>query len=90
MFILNLNLDVIFAQENGTVNKDKLQLSNMKTVHDTNNATNRGAVLYVHDTISCTALPEISKVSKQIDSAWGLAIVKKKKYIVGSVYVKLK
>ena len=71
------NLDFIFAQESGTVNKDKLQLSNMKTVHDTNNATNRGAVLYVRDTISCTALPEISKASQQIDSAWGLAIVKK-------------
>ena len=48
------NLDVIFAQENGTVNKDKLQLSNIKTVHDTNNATNRGAVLYVHDSVMMT------------------------------------
>ena len=82
-------MDLLKVQETGTVDKEKLKLTNMKTVHDTNNAVNRGAVLYVRDTISCTNLPDISKISKEIDSAWGLAIMNKKRYIVGSIYVKL-
>lgn len=82
-------LDIIAVQESGTVKQEKIELSNMKALHDTNNAANRGAILYIRNSISCTNIPEISKVSKQIDSAWGLAIVNKKRYIVGSVYVKL-
>lgn len=82
-------LDIIAVQESGTADKAKIQLTNMKTITDTNNSSNRGAVLYVHDKISCTNLPEISKLSKHIDSAWGLVVIKKKRYIVGSIYVKL-
>ena len=82
-------IDLLKMQESGTVDQAKLKLTNMKTVHDPNNAVNRGAVLYVRDTISCTNLPAISKLSKEIDSAWGLAIINKKRYIVGSIYVKL-
>ena len=82
-------LDFIMVQETGTVDQDKIKLSNMKAVHDTNKASNRGAVLYVHNSISCTNLPEISTSTKNIDSAWALAVVNKKRYLLGSVYVKL-
>ena len=80
-------LDVIAVQESGVVNK--IRLSNMKVIQDTNNAANRGAVLFVHDSISCTNLPQISTSTKNIDSAWALAVINKKRYIMGTVYVKL-
>ena len=80
-------LDIIAVQESGKVGTSKL--SNMKEIRDTNNAANKGAMLLVHDSISCTNLPQISTSTKNIDSAWALAVVNKKRYIVGSVYVKL-
>lgn len=83
-------IDILAVQESGTGDKEKLKLINMKTVVDTNNSANRGAVLYVHNNISCTTLTEISKVSKNIDSAWGLTVIKNRRYIIGSIYVKLK
>ena len=87
---IDLNkLDIVAVQESGTSNKERLTLTNMKMITDTNNASNRGAVLYVHKSISCTSVPEISNVSKQIDSAWGLVIMNRRRYIIGSVYVKL-
>ena len=87
---IDLNkLDIVAVQESGTSCKQKLTLTNMKLITDTNNASNRGAVLYVHNTISCTSIPEISNISKQIDSAWGLVIVNNRRYVIGSVYVKL-
>ena len=83
------NIDILLVQESGSCDKDKLGLTNIRTFTDTNKSANRGAALYVHDSIPCTNLTELSKLSIHIDSAWGLAVINKKRYIIGSIYVKL-
>ena len=80
---------ILFVQESGTCDKEKLKLSNMKTVTDTNKSRNRGAVLYIHNSISSTSLLDIPKLSNSIDSAWAITVLGNKRYIVGSIYVKL-
>ena len=82
------NFGIIFAQETGPRETEKMKLTNMKIVTDTNRSKNRGALLYIHDSIPHVNLPDISKQSTEIDSAWAVAIINKKKYIVGSIYVK--
>ena len=32
---------------------------------------------------------EIAEISKTVDSSWGLTVIRNKRYVVGSVYVKL-
>lgn len=81
--------DIITMQETGTDITDRLNISNMKVIADTNQSKNRGAAVYVKSDYSCTKLPEISKLSKHIDSAWCLTIINNKRYIIGSIYVKL-
>ena len=80
---------ILFVQESGTCDMEKLKLSNMKTVTDTNKSRNRGAVLYIHNSISSTSLLDIPKLSNSIDSAWAITVLGNKRYIVGSIYVKL-
>ena len=82
-------LHVVFAQETLKVCKEKLKLTNMRVVTDSNQAKNRGAALYARDNISLTDIPEISKLSTSIDSAWALIVINNARYIIGSVYVKL-
>ena len=81
--------DFITLQENCTNITDKLKISNMKVITDTNHSKNRGAALYVKNEYSCSKLPEISKLSQQIDSVWCMTIINNKRYLVGSIYVKL-
>ena len=81
--------DILAIQELGTSQHEKLKLNNMKVISDTNNSKNRGAALYVKEESPCTQLKDISKLSVQVDSTWGLAVVKNKRYIVGSIYAKL-
>ena len=78
---------IIFAQETLKVCKEKLNLTNMRVVTDSNLAKNRGAALYARDTISVTDLQEISKLSTGIDSAWALVVINNARYIIGSVYL---
>ena len=61
----------------------------MKVIADDNDARNRGAALYVNKKFTITKLSEINKVSKNIDASWGLGVIHNKRYILGSVYVKL-
>ena len=82
------NFGIIFGQESGQREIEKMKLPNMKTVVDTNGSKNRGAILYIHNSIPHVNLSEISKQSIHLDSAWALAIINKKKYVVGSIYVK--
>ena len=82
------NFGIIFAQENGSRDIEKMKLSNMKTVTDANGSKNRGALLYIHDSIPHVTLSDISKQSTEIDSAWAVAIINNKKFIIGSIYVK--
>ena len=81
--------DIVTIQETLSCDVTKLALSNMNCVTDLNKASNRGAALYVRDTHTITPLEQISSLSKNIDSAWGLVIINNKRYIVGSVYCKL-
>ena len=81
--------DIVAIQETLSCDNIKLALSNMNCITDLNKANNRGAALYVRDTHTVTPLEQISSVSKNIDSAWGLVILNNKRYIVGSVYCKL-
>ena len=82
-----LNFKLLAIQESLSCDKDKLKLSNMKIITDTNISANRGALLYIHDSIPSTNLVDISKISKHIDSAWALIVIKDKRYIVGRIYV---
>ena len=81
--------DILAIQELGTCQHEKLKLNNMKVITDTNNSKNRGAALYVKEESPCTQLKDISKLSVQVDSTWGLAVVKNKRFIVGNIYAKL-
>ena len=80
--------DAVFVQETETTDSDKLKLTNMKVVADDNKASNKGAALFVNNKHTVTKLKEINGISKKIDSSWGLVVMRKKRYIMGSVYVK--
>ena len=82
-------IDIIALQETNTSDNERLQLQNMFCISDPNKAANKGAALYVKNSYTITKLDEISKISKNIDSCWGLVIANNKKIIVGSIYVKL-
>ena len=87
-YIYDENIDILCVQETGQHDIEKIKLTNMKTILDTNGSRNRGAAIFVHDSISCVSLPEISQKSTEIDSVWAAVIINKKRYIIGSVYVK--
>lgn len=88
-FLDTQQIDVMFLQETNTTDPEKLVLNNMSFICDTNKATNRGAALYASDQHSITKLEEISKLSKHIDSSWGLVIIRNQRFIIGSIYAKL-
>ena len=84
-YINDKKIGILFVQETGPRDIEKMKLTNMKTIVDTNESKNRGTALYIHNSISSVTLPEISQQSKEIDSAWSLVILNKKRYIVGSI-----
>ena len=79
---------VLAVQETLTSDKDKLHFLNMNCISDTNQSKNRGAALYVSHEHDVIKLDHIAKISKEIDSAWGLVIINKTRYVIGSIYVK--
>ena len=81
--------DLVAVQETGSVNMEKISLSNMSTITDSNEATNKGTAIYTQNIHSISKLDEISRNFKNIDSCWGLSVINNKRYIVGNVYVKL-
>ena len=83
------NFDWLAIQETGSNNEEKLKLTNMSLITDSNQAKNRGASLHVKSSNMCTKITEIAEISKNVDSSWGLTVIRNKRYIVGSVYVKL-
>ena len=82
-------IDVLAIQETGTSVKKSLELHNMHGIADTNEAVNRGAALYVSKKHTITKLENISKITKNLDSCWGLVVASKKRYIIGNIYMKL-
>ena len=78
--------DLIKVQETGK--RNDIDLCNMNCIRDDNKAKNRGTAIYVNKDHSLTKLKSLNKVSEQIDTTWGLAILNGKRYIVASVYLK--
>ena len=85
----NMELDILTVQEMGSCDLEKLKLTNMKVISDDNKANNKGSALYVNKKFTITKIKEINEISKNIDASWGLGVINKKRYILGSVYVKL-
>ena len=81
--------DALAVQETETSIKENLNLHNMNVICDTNKAVNKGAALYVSNKHTITKIDTISKISRNLDSCWGLLVAHKKRYIIGSIYVKL-
>ena len=81
--------DFMAVQELETSDLDQLKLTNMTVITDCNRAANKGAALYANSKFSLTPLPELSQISPNIDSSWGLAVIGSKRYIIASVYLKL-
>ena len=88
-YVYEENYDVVAIQETGSVNIEKIKLSNMSTITDCNEARNKGVALYTKNNHSITKLEEISQNVKNIDSCWSLIVINNERFIVGSVYVKL-
>ena len=80
--------NVVAVQETLTADKEKLHFLNMNCISDTNLSKNRGAALYINHEHNVIKLDQIAKISTEIDSAWGLVIIKKIRYVMGSIYVK--
>ena len=89
-FIDDEQLDILALQETETADLVKLELNNMSVICDTNKAGNKGSALYISNKYSITKLDSISKLSRNIDSCWGLVVINNRRYIIGSVYAKLK
>ena len=88
-FLDSEKIDLMCVLETNTTDPDKLELNNMGFISDTNEAANRGAALYARDNYSINKLEEISKLSKHIDSCWGLVTIRNQRFIIGSIYTKL-
>ena len=81
--------DVVTIQETGSASIDKISLTNMSSITDSNDAKNRGVASYAQNNHSITKLEDISKDFQDIDSCWGLTVINNTRYIVGNIYVKL-
>ena len=81
--------DIVSVLETNTNDKEKLNLTNMNMTSDNNKSKNKGAALYVSSKFTLSKLNELNDVSKQLDASWGLGIINNKRYLLGSVYVKL-
>ena len=81
--------DLVYVQESGTTENNKIELTNMNVLSDDNEACNKGALIYANNSHSLTKLKEINQMSKDIDTSWGITVMKNKRFIVGSVYLKL-
>ena len=88
-YIDNENIDILFVQEACSSNREDWELHNMSLITDTNKAANKGAALYVNHNHSITNLDSISKISRNLDSCWGLVVAFRKRFIIGNIYVKL-
>ena len=82
------DFDILAVQESGNQDHDKISISNMDFISDDNRAANRGVLLYARNNHSITKLKEISQLSTNIDTAWGITVIQNKRFIIGSVYLK--
>ena len=87
----NNSFDIIAVQETATGKPDPkhLHLSNMSVISDSNKSANKGCAIFVKDKYSLTNLPEISAISKNIDTVWCLGVFDGKRIVIGTAYLKL-
>ena len=88
-YVYDEQYDLVALQETGSVNMNKISLTNMSTITDSNEARNKGVALYAQNKHSITKLEQISKNFKNIDSCWSLTVMNNERFIVGNVYIKL-
>ena len=81
--------DLLTMQEIDTVDEEKLNITNMNVFTDDNSSRNKGIAVYARKKHTFTKLKQLNQISKNIDTSWGVAIMHNKRYIVGSVYMKL-
>jgi exonuclease III len=58
-YVYDEQYDLVAIQETGSVSMEKISLSNMSTITDSNQAINKGVALYVQNKHSITKLEEI-------------------------------
>ena len=84
------SIDILLVQESFSSDPSTQELRFMKSISDENHSNNRGALILVNtQKLDILPLPEISQLSKNIDTAWGLITGRGIRQIVGSVYLKL-
>ena len=88
-YVNDKGFDIVSVLETDTSDKDKLKLTNMKMTSDSNKSKNKGAALYLRNKFTLSKLKELNEVSKELDASWGLGVINNKRYLIGSVYVKL-
>ena len=84
----DMKLVLLSVQETGSCS-DYKKLNNMNTYQDTNKQLNKGCAIMVHNEAMFTQFTEISLMSKNIDTVWGMLSWKGKRYMIGNVYLKL-
>ena len=82
-----MDLILLSVQETGPGHEHKT-LINMKTYQDTNSQLNKGCAIMVHNDAMFTQFSEISLMSRNIDTVWGMLSWCGKRYIIGNVYLK--
>lgn len=82
------NLSLVCIQETGA-GKEWKTLHDMNTFEDTNKQANKGCAISVKCDLMFTQLFEISRMSSQIDTVWGILLLGGKKFLIGNVYLKL-
>ena len=87
-YVFDNNLTLLSVQETGK-NQEYKKLDNMKTFEDTNKQMNKGCAIMVHTDTMFTQFDDISKISKNIDTVWGMLCWSGKRYMIGNVYLKL-
>ena len=88
-YVSEKNIDVLCVQETGTADMDRHKLWNMNVSLDVNKGKNKGCALFTRNDLSTTPLPQIAEVSRDVDSVWSLVVVNNKRYVIGTVYLKL-
>ena len=82
------NISVLLVQETG-LNSDQKSITNFTNHKDSNDQKNKGCSLFIRNGISFSPLPHIAKLSKQIDSVWGILVHEGRRFIIGTIYWKL-
>ena len=89
-YIFDKDIAVLGLQETGLLESSQYRdLINMTTYVDTNKQINKGCAIFVKKGIMFTQIVEVSHLSKNIDSVWGMLYINGKRFMVGCVYLKL-